>query len=490
MIVSHTSIVAALAPADLTVVGVSIFMLLIISWYFGREEKDTHDFFLGGRKIPPIAAQLSFIATEISAITLVTFPALAYSENWRWLQFFIGQILARIAVAWLFIPAYYNFNCTSIYQFLRHRFGAGTQYAGSAFFLFTRLLGSGIRLYAASMAVAVILQWSLSVTLMLFTVVSILFIAFGGIKAVIWAGAYQAMFFLAAGIVLIAYLLGQIDGGFRTAFDTAQAAGKMSIFNFHFKWSDHTTFLTGVTHGMFAAMAAFGADQEMVQRLLTVRTSKASQRTILSTIITVLPAYWIYLIVGTLLFVFYKLNPSAPQPTEAKTVLSHFVLTSLPFGLKGFILAAIILANIDSPLSSLTSSFVTDLYRPLIRRNASERHYLLVSRIGVVIFGLILVGIAFACEPVENLAWKAFEIVSLSSCALLGVFLFGLLSRRRANRTNIIAMVIGSLTATTFWILIQKDIISMAWTWLIVIGTGVTFLIALLLSREPLAEQK
>ncbi len=493
---------AALAPPDLLVVAFAVAMLLVISWIFGREEKDTADFFLGGRKVPPLAASLSFVATEISALTIVSFPHNGYSENWRWLQFFVGQILARIVVAWLFIPAFYRCNCTSIYQFLRHRFGPDTQYAGSAFFFVTRLLGSGLRLYAASMAVAVILQWPLWTTLSLFTVVSILFIAFGGIKAVVWAGAYQALVFLSAGIVLIVYLLGQIDGGLPAAWQTAQAADKMSIFNFHFSWSDHTTFWAGVVNGCFVAMAAFGADQEMVQRLLTVRSSRASQKTILSTIVTVFPAYWMYLIVGTLLYVFYSVHPDVTPPAEAKKVLSHFVLNSMPVGFKGFILSAIILASIDSPLSSLTSSFVTDIYRPLIRRNATERHYLFVSRIGVVVFGLVLVGIAFACTGVDNLVWKAFELVGLPACALLGVFLFGLLTRRAANRSNIIAMLAGSMVTTILWSILQyKDPIlqwnwplflrpaisfltSLAWTWLIVIGTAITFATAYAFSKD------
>jgi len=473
---------------DLSIVGAAVALLFVISYLFGREEKDTHDFFLGGRRVPAVVACLSFVATEISALTLVGFPATAYSENWRWIQFFIGMALARVVVASLFIPAFYHYNCTSIYQFLRHRFGPETQYAGSVFFFITRLLGSGIRLYAACMAVAVILEWPLLPTLLLFTFVSIIFIAFGGIKAVVWAGAYQALFFLAAAVVLIVFLLHRIEGGLDSAFQVAHDAGRLSMFNFSLSLNDHTTFLAGVTNGLFVALAAFGTDQEMVQRLLTVRTRQASQRTILSTIATVLPAYCLYLLVGTLLFVFYRQHPAVTPPAEAKKVLSYFVLNSMPIGLKGFILAAVILASIDSPLSSLASSFVTDIYRPLIRRGASERHYLLVSRVGVIAFGLVLAAIALATQTVDNVLWAAFELVGLTACALLGVFLLGLLTRRPSNIANIIAMIAGSASATSLWALIHLNLLSLAWTWLIVIGTAVTFGIAWLLGpviRRP-----
>ncbi len=141
------------------------------------------------------------------------FPATAYSENWEYVQFFIGSAAARIMVAFLFIPMFYKYDCTSIYEFLRHRFGRETQYAGSIFFFITRLIASGVRLYAACLGVGLIMGWKLPQTLLLFTVVSIIFIAFGGVKAVVWTGAYQAITFIVAGIALLIYLFFQIQGG-------------------------------------------------------------------------------------------------------------------------------------------------------------------------------------------------------------------------------------------------------------------------------------
>ena len=147
----------AIGQVDLIVVGLAVILLFVISYIFGREEKDTKDFFLGGRKVPSIVACLSFVATEVSALTIIGVPATAYSENWQYLQFFIGSAAARIMVAFLFIPVFYKYNCTSIYEFFRHRFGPQTQYAGSIFFFITRLIASGVRLYAACLGVGIIL---------------------------------------------------------------------------------------------------------------------------------------------------------------------------------------------------------------------------------------------------------------------------------------------------------------------------------------------
>jgi Na+/proline symporter len=243
--------------------------------------------------------------------------------------------------------------------------------------------------------------------------------------------------------------------------------------------------------GFFTGLVSFGADQEMVQRLLTVETRRSSQKTIIATIVTVLPVYWLYLLIGTLLYVFYSQHPELSLPEQAKGVLPHFARTVLPAGLKGLVLGAIILASIDSPLSSLTSSFVSDIYRRVIRRDATEKHYLLVSRIAVMCFGFLLAGIAAACSPVENILEFAFQVFALPGGPMLGVFLLGLLTRRKANLANIPAMLISTAICTSLLILIQTGRLHLGWTWLIVLGTVFTMLLASLLARfEPPTETK
>jgi SSS family solute:Na+ symporter len=473
-----------LGLTDAIEVMLAVAMLFVIAYIAGKKESDTSDFFLGKRRVPMIIACLSFVATEVSAVTIVSVPAVGYSENWQYLQFFVGSAAARIFVAFLFIPVFYKFNCTSIYEFLRHRFGPPTQYTGSIFFFITRLVGSGVRLYAACLAVSFIMHWKLYPTLLLFTAVSIAFIAFGGIKAVVWSGAYQAIVFYVAGIALIAYLVSHIGASMSDLWQVADSAGRLSVFNFKFSLNDPTTFWAGTANAFFLCLAVFGTDQELVQRLLTVDTRKTSQKAIIATIFASLPITLIYLTIGTLLFAFYKLNPMAAAPAEAKNVLSHFVVNFLPAGLKGLILAAVILASIDSPLASLSASFVTDIYRPLLNRWASERHYLFVSRAGVVGFGLVLAVIGFACQPVQTILWFAFQIVSITGGSLLGIFLLGTLTGSRfSNAGNIIAMTTSALSMAALLILSEMDIVPIAWSWLIVIGTILTFTLAYLLGK-------
>src|SRR3990167_3540303 len=195
-----SSLGGSLTWPDYAVLVLSLACLVAIGGAFTRQQRNTADFFLARRRIPWWAACLSFLATEISAVTIISVPATAYSENWEYAQFFVGSSLAKLAVAVLFIPAFYRYDCVTIYEFLKHRFGAASQVPGSIFFFITRLLGSGVRLMAAALAVSVLVGWPLWATITLFTAVSIAYIAMGGVKAVVWTNVFQAGMFLVGGL--------------------------------------------------------------------------------------------------------------------------------------------------------------------------------------------------------------------------------------------------------------------------------------------------
>lgn len=479
---------SSLTWQDYSVLLLLLVLLVFVGIYCGREEKSTSDFFLGGRKIPWWAACLSFVATEISAVTLIAVPAVAYMENWEYAQFFIGSFLARVVIALLFIPAFYRYNCTSIYEFLKHRFGAATQIAGSILFFITRLLASGVRLMVACLAVSILIGWQIIPTILLFSVICILYIAWGGIKAVVWTNVVQALTFTLAGAVAIGFLLSQIDGGAAAVIALAGGAGKLQIFN----WgpaaaeaglpavlksllTDPNLFVLATLNGFFGSMAAFGTDQETMQRLLTVETRKESQKTMLLTPIGSFLVMVIFLSIGACLYAFYAQNPGLPLPDKLDKIFPHFIEQAMPPFMRGLMLAAIVLASIDSPLGSLTTSFVTDIYRPVFFKSGTERHYLFISRVSVVIFGIILAIIAYFFSHFDKILWLAFKIGGVTYGSLLGVFLLGLLTNRRCNRVNVVAMTLSALGMLVLLILSEKQIFPLGWTWLLLIGTFLTF---------------
>jgi SSS family solute:Na+ symporter len=470
--------------------------LLLIGGAFTREQRDTADFFLARRRIPWWAACLSFLATEISAVTIISVPATAYSENWEYAQFFIGSSLAKFAVALLFIPAFYRYDCTTIYEFLGHRFGRSSQVTGSIFFFITRLLGSGVRLMAASVAVAVLVGWPLPASIALFTVISIAYIALGGVKAVVWTNVLQASAFLLGGALTVVFLATQIDGGLGAMFRTAAEGGRLSVINWGPApgdpsfWrrvlTDPNIVWLAILNGFVGSMAAFGTDHDLMQRLLTVETRQESQRTLSLTPIGTLVTLLIYLAIGAGLYTYYAQHPGErlPRPDE---IFPFFIRTAMPEVLRGLMLSAIVLASIDSPLGSLAASFVTDIYRPLLVPNRSERHYVRVSRRAVVVFGLILATLAYGFSFFEGFLWLAFKIAGVTFGSLLGVFLLGLLTSVRANRANVAAMVIMALVNLALLVMAETGVMPLGWSWLVILGTvgtmGLAAILAPLLDR-------
>jgi Na+/proline symporter len=231
-------------------------------------------------------------------------------------------------------------------------------------------------------------------------------------------------------------------------------------------------------------MAAFGTDHDLMQRLLTVETRGESQRTLALTPLGTLATLAIYLGLGAGLYTFYVQHPglAVPRPDE---ILPHYVQQVMPAFLRGLMLSAIVLASIDSPLGSLAASFVTDVYRPLLVRGRDEAHYLKVSRIAVVAFGAILGLIAYAFSFFDKILWLAFKIAGVTFGSLLGVFLLGLLTRRRVDDgANVTAMVVMAAVNLGLLVLSELRILTFAWSWLVVLGTVGTMGLALLLTRR------
>lgn len=483
---------------DYAVVLACLFALLAIGGAFTRQQRETTDFFLARRRIPWWAASLSFLATEISAVTIIAVPATAYSENWEYAQFFIGSSLAKFVVALLFIPAFYRYNCVTIYEFLAHRFGAASQVTASIFFFVSRLLGSGVRLMAACVAVAVLLSWPVWPTIVLFSLVSIVYIALGGVKAVVWTNVFQATMFLVGGGLTVAFLASQIDGGLAAMFRTAAEAGRLNVINWGPApgepdfWgrvlSDPSIVWLAVLNGIVGSTAAFGTDHDLMQRLLTVETRKQSQRTLALTPLGTLVTLAIYLSIGAGLFTYYAQHPTAglPRPDE---ILPFFIRTAMPEVLRGVMLAAIVLASIDSPLGSLSASFVTDIYRPLLVRGRSESHYLRVSRAAVAGFGVVLALLAWGFSFFSGFLWLAFKIAGVTFGSLLGVFLLGLLTTRAgADRANAVAMAIMAVINLVLLVLSETGRIGLGWSWLVIMGTAGTMILSPLLA--PLLDRR
>ncbi|MFH1725649.1 MAG: sodium/solute symporter [Elusimicrobiota bacterium] len=468
----------------------SLALLCLIGYWAGRRVDSASDFFLAGRTLPAWAVVLSFVAAEISAMTVVGVPAVAYRDNWQFLQFFIGSACARIVVAFLFIPAFYRLDCTTIYDFLQERFGAATRTAAALLFFVTRILASSVRLMAACAIVSGLLGWSIVSVLVVFCAVGIGYIAWGGIRAVVWTGVAQTLVVAAAALAVAGFLAASVEGGIGEVLRLAESAGRLELW----KWgpgdagvargllADPNILWVALITGFFGSLAAFGTDHEMMQRVLTVRTRLGSQKAMILTMVVSFVVLVLYLAVGTGLFVFYDQHPEMALPRDADGILPHFALQILPEWRRGLVLAAIVMASIDLPLASLGTVFVNDLYRPWFRPEADERHLLRVTRASAGAFGVLLAVVAFALSVGGGWLWLAFKIGGVTYGPLLGVFVYGLLSRRKAGPAAAWAMGAATLLCWALLVLSENGRLPLGWHWLPFVGTAVTAVLTRLLS--------
>jgi SSS family solute:Na+ symporter len=460
---------------DWAVVALYFCIIAGIGVWAGRKGKTTEDFFLGGRRMPWTTAMLSLLATEASAVTFIGAPGDSFGGNMWYAQMAIGSLVARIIVATVFLTAFYRFRVTTVYEFLKHRFGEATRGTGSAFFIVTRLLASGVRLCVMAKVVNVVVGMPFALCLGLVATIAMAYTFFGGIRAVMWTDVVQFGIFIGGAWLAFGLLLARIDGGWSGMMATANAEGKGRIFDFSFSLTNGTVFWAAVLCGLFQSMAAFGTDQDMTQRMLTCRKPSLAKRGLILTGLIDFPIVFTFLLIGLALYALKAQTGFAEGIDDTDHVFPTFIMTYLPAGLKGLLLAAVFAAamsSLDSALNALSSSAVTDLYKTYVHPGASDRHYLLVSRLFIALFAFALVAVAWLCKDIGGVLVLAFRIVSYTYGALLGVFLLGLLTKRGNNVTNIIAM----LTSVLVVVFLNK-IIGGVWHVLIFAGRQLALIV-------------
>lgn len=464
-------------------------IVLAIGYYHSRGRGNVNEFISANRSMPWLAVLGSIVATEVSAATFLATPGVGFGENMNYLQFGIGSLLARVLIAFVFVGAFYAVNSLTIYDYLSKRFGGGTRYTATVFFIVTRLLASAVRLMIAVTGISLILNTPFWICLSVFTLVAIIYSGSGGIKGIIWTDVLQAIIFITCGIVLVSYVGYSI--GWSPIFEIGAEHGRFEIFRVSAEdsepmdWLNDSKFLwVAIMFGFLSTAAAFGTDQDMTQRILTCRDVKSARRSVLLSGFISIPIAALFLFVGIALFAFYQVNGEATLPIKllsdgstqvvADKVFPHFIASELPPGLRGLLLVGVLAAamsSLDSTMGALSSSALVDLYRPIFKKDLDDRQGLIISKVLVVCFGLILALIAYALKDAEGFLWLTFQIASVTYGALLGVFLLGIVTKRGSDYGNCIAMLSAAALCVTLLTLIKLEYIQLGWSWLILIGT-------------------
>ncbi len=472
---------------DWTIVTAYLCVVVGVGLSVGRKQKNTGDFFLGGRSLPMWAIIGSILATEVSAATLVAVPAVGYGRGLVYLQTTIGAVISRFLLGWLFIGVFYKSGVTTVYQYLAKRFGVEARLGAASVFLFGRLFASGVRLFIAAVAFQGLTGVSMETAILVAGVAAIAYGAIGGLEADVWTDVLQGFAFLAVGTTLLCVLLYKL-GGPAEAWSIASAAGRTELFVLDFAfwtpgfWANPYTLVGAVVGCCTLGLATHGTDQENVQRMLACKNPTQARWSVVIAGICDLPVASIFAGIGVLLFAFYETQAYAYATPSGGEALTAFVLNELPIGFAGLLVAAIFAAamsSIDSTLNAMAATTITDFYRPFVRPGASEAHYLSKSRFFSLVWGLmlVLVGLGAAAyhsaHPETTLIAMALGVMNLFYGSLLGAFLLGLFTRRGTSKSVVLGMAAGIVTTVvlTFgpgWFGTGPWL---GWTWLIVAGT-------------------
>ncbi len=473
---------------DLAVVVIYLMGITIFGAQFRRKQHSLKDYFLGGRTIPWWAIALSIVSAETSILTIIGTPGLAYAGNLGFLQVVLGYLLARVVISFILLPHYFRGELYTAYQLIERRFGVRLKKVTAAFFLVIRSLAEGVRVFAISILVGIVLGTGELSSVVLITALTLFYTFEGGLHAVIWTDVVQMVIYLSGAVMSFFLLLDKVPGGWGEVVTLAAAHGhKFSVFDFGFSVTKEYTFWAGLLGGMFLTTASHGTEQLMVQRLLAARDLRESRLALFSSWGVIFFQFALFLVIGVMLFAYYTHFPPARPFARNDAIFPTFIVTHFPRGLAGVMVAAILAAamsNLSAALNALASTSIMDFYRPRLGSSRDEAHYLWASRLSTLGWGVLLIGLALAAARWQKSVFvMGLSIASVAYGSLLGTFLLGVLTKRARESGSMVGMIVGLV------IMIYISLFTpVAWTWYVLIGTSVTFgigYIASMTSTKP-----
>src|SRR5207249_2632274 len=456
---------------DLTIIVLYLAGITAFGLRFRKRQRTLRDYFLADRNIPWWAIALSIVAAETSTLTIISIPGLAYDTNLTFLQVVVGYLVGRVIISFILLPHYFRGELYTAYELIERRFVRRLQSLTAALFLLTRAAAEVVRVYAVSIVVAIALGTGEIASIAIITGLTVIYTFEGGLAAVIWTDVVQTFIYVGGTLVGVFTILHLVPGGWSTIHTMAESAGKLRIFDFSPDFWKPYTFCAGLVGGACLTTASHGTDQLIVQRLLAARNQRQSVTALLSSGVAILFQFALFLLVGVMLFAFYH-APSA-QFGKPDRIYPTFIVTQMPHGLSGLLIAAILAAamsNLSAALNSLSSSSIIDFY---LRRKSvmDEKQRVRFSRLATLFWALVLFGLAvYSLNSAGRVIEVGLQIASVAYGALLGVFLLGVLTHR-ANQNGAIVGMIGGLIAELYvW-----RFTHVPWTWWVMIGTSVTF---------------
>ena len=465
-------------------------LLIVIGTRARRAHQIETEFTLGARSMPTWAVLCSMTATELSAATFIGVPHAAYTGDWSYLQLAVGALVAKAVLARYVIPLYRKLGIVTVYGFLQERFGRLTQRGAAVCFLGGRLLASGARLFIAALALSAVTDVPVLWAVVGCGLVAGFYTVAGGIRAVIWTDTVQAVLLLIGALAVLFVLANAAPQGVTSITDWAAATERTQILHLTplFSWTDGRAFGTALLGAFFLTLATHSTDHDMVQRLLTTRSTTGGSRALVGSALLNFPMTLMFLLIGTGLAHFYASPPDYSIEDHAR-ILPIFALHELPSGLRGLLFTGIFAAamsSLDSAICALATTWTHDI-RPTVSGHSNPLRRVRLSSVALT---LLLIASALAMAQYHallanrgtslNLVEFALSSMTILYGGLLGIFALGVTTRHRGSPASTLAgLIAGGVAGLALFlhpILLQRTWV--AWTWWVPISASIAFAIA------------
>jgi SSS family transporter len=465
----------ALNWVDYLVIAGYLLAITAFGSWFARFQHSTRDYFLTGRSVPWWAICFTIVATETSTLSFIGVPAGAYAGNFTFLQLAIGYVIGRLLVSVLFIPAYFRGELYTSYELLQRRFGAPVKNIAAGIFVVTRTLADGVRLFATALVISVVTQVPVSWTVVLIGAAMIVYTVRGGVAAVIWTDVVQMFVYVAGAAIVFAALANRVPGGVGAGMEVAAAAGRLQLWDLAWEPTRVYTLWAGLIGGVALTLATHGTDQFLVQRLLAGRSSREASLGLVLSGFIVFAQFVLFLGIGALLYAYYE-STALPRALERNDeILPLFVISELPHGVSGFIVAAIVAAALSPSINALAATTVNDFYLKYVRPDADDATLMRMSKAATIFWGIAQIAVALAAQFVDRSVLDAgLLVLSFAAGPVLGAFLVGVLTTRVGSGAMVTGMLAGIAAVTWIWWTGAA-----AWTWYSAAGVAATAAVAL-----------
>jgi SSS family transporter len=495
--------VRGLNTLDFIVIVAYLLGVTALGIWVGRRQRDAKDYFVADRAIPWWAVMFSIVASETSALTFISIPGLAYGGNLGFLQVAFGYLIGRIVLSFTLLPRYYEGNLVTAYALLEKRFGLATRRFTSIVFMVTRGMADSVRVFATAVPIALIIgpllpaRAVMPVAVLVLGTLTVIYTIRGGMRAVVWTEIVQASVYILGGVSAAIVVGKLVNGGWSSILNSAASVdpSKLQMISWERGFNNPHTMYAGLIGGAFLSMASHGADQLIVQRLLSARSLKDSRAALIGSGVAVIFQFALFLVLGIGLWAFYQ----GRQFAIPDQIFPTFIVDQMPHGLIGLLLAAVLAATMSThsgAINSLAAASTHDIYLPITGRKADDPATLRVGRVFALLWGIVLTGgaLLFPENSKTPVVVVALSIASFTYGGLLGGFFLAILWRRATQRDAILGMSVGIAVMSV--IVFAKQISAaipalapklervslIAWPWYVLIGTTITLFVGILSS--------